>query len=554
MSPKTTAMRTGGEILADQLLAHGADIGFCVPGESYLALLDALYDRRDRFRLVNARHEAGAANMAEAHGKLTGRPGLCLVTRGPGATHAAVGVHTAFQDSTPMILVVGQVARGAAGREAFQEIDYGKMFGAIAKWVVQVESADRIPELTSRAFHVATSGRCGPVVMAFPEDVLTETADVSDAAPYRPAQPQAAPEDIGQFAELLAGSERPVMLVGGSGWTDSAATAVAEFAERAGVPVACSFRRQDIASNHSEAFCGELGTAGPPTLPQRFREADLVIAVGARLGEITTQGYGIMKVPSPLPKLVHVYPDADELGRVYAPDLPIVASAQSFAIALRSLAPIVPATRTAWQQRLRREYLEASFVPSNQLALDLGTAMAQLQELLPADAAITLDAGNHTGWPQRFYRFGRPGREIGPTSGAMGYSVPAAVGIAIASDRFVVCCVGDGGFMMSGLEVATAVQYGVAPIVLVFNNAMYGTIRMHQEREFPGRVIGTDLPSADIVALAKALGAHAERIERTVDFRPAFERARLSGRAAVLELVCDPRQITTRTRLPGGPT
>lgn len=549
MAADATTARTGGRILADQLLVHGARMGFCVPGESYLALLDALYDVGNRFLLVNARHEAGAAHMAEAYGKLTGEPGLCLVTRGPGATHAAVGVHTAAQDSTPMIVIVGQVARSAAGREAFQEIDYRAMFGSIAKWVVQVESADRIPELVSRAFHVATSGRCGPVVMAFPEDVLTEMAVVDDARRYSAAKPKLSLGDLDRFADLLATAERPLLLVGGSGWSNVSAAAVTAFAERAQVPVACSFRRQDVADNNSECFCGELGTAGPPTLPRRFRDADLIIAVGARLGEITTQAYEIMDVPRPRQAFIHIYPDAHELGRVYAPDLPIVADSDSFAAALATLDVTVPAARKEWRATLRQEYLAAATIPAPTLELDPATVIGHLQRMLPADAVLTVDAGNHTGWPQRFFKFGRPGRELGSTSGAMGYGVPAAVAAAIAGDSTVVGCVGDGGFMMSGLEVATAVQYGASPIILIFNNSMYGTIRMHQEREYPGRVIGTDLPSPDFVQLASALGAHAETVTRTDQFEGAFARALAAGRAAVLELICDPRQITTRSRL-----
>ena len=553
MAPVVATERTGGQILADQLLVHGARIGFCVPGESYLALLDALYDARNQFKLVNARHEAGAANMAEAYGKLTGQPGICLVTRGPGATHAAVGVHTAFQDSTPMILIVGQVAREAAGREAFQEIDYRAMFGGVAKWVTQVEQAERIPELVSRAFHVATSGRSGPVVMAFPEDVLTDLATVPDAAPYQPAKPRAARADIERFEKLLAAAQRPLLLVGGGDWTDESAAAITRFAERADVPVICSFRRQDVVDNDSPAFAGELGTAGPPTLPGRVREADLVVAIGARLGEITTQAYAIMAVPEPVQTFVHVYPEANELGRVFTPDLPIVASSASFAEALAALDVAPLATRADWRETLRREYLDAATIPPATMELDPATIIGELQRQLPDDAVITVDAGNHTGWPQRFFRFGRPGREIGPTSGAMGYSVPAAVSAAISTGRAVIGCVGDGGFMMTGLEVATAVQYGAAPIILIFNNRMYGTIRMHQEREYPGRVIGTDLPAPDFVALARALGAEAQRIERTEEFAPALANALASRRATVLELMCDPRQITTRARLKGEP-
>ncbi len=545
----TIGSRTGGQILVDQLLLHGSTLAFCVPGESYLAVLDALHAVRDRFRLINARHEAGAAHMAEAHGKLTGEPGICLVTRGPGATHAAVGVHTAMQDSTPMILFVGQVGRDMLYREAFQEIDYRAMFGSVAKWVGQIESADRIPEYLSRAYHVATSGRPGPVVLALPEDILTEMADVADAAPYRPASAEVGVAAVEQLRVLLDESERPLFLVGGSGWTDEAAAGFTAFAQRLGVPVACSFRRQDVVDNGADIFCGDIGTSGPPTLPGRVREADLVIAVGTRLGEMVTQGYATMMVPRPQQRLVHIHADPDELGRVYAPDLPIVGSVASFARLVRNL-DWKPGRRwETWRSTLRAEFERASAPAAYDFPLNLSTVIAQLQALLPADAVITLDAGNHTGWAQRFFRFGRPGRQVAPTSGAMGYSVPAAVAAAIATSRTVIGCVGDGGFMMSGLELATAVQYGATPIVLLFNNGMYGTIRMHQEREYPGRVVGTDLPSPDFVALAQALGAHAERVATTAEFEPALRRALAAGKATLIELVCDPRQLTTRSRM-----
>jgi acetolactate synthase-1/2/3 large subunit len=545
----TARSRTGGQILVDQMLLHGSTIGFCVPGESYLPALDALHDVRDRFRLINARHEAGASHMAEAHGKLTGQPGICFVSRGPGATHAAVGVHTAMQDSTPMILLVGQVGRDMLHREAFQEIDYRAMFGGIAKWVGQIESADRIPEYVSRAYHVATSGRSGPVVLALPEDVLAATADVADAAPYRSANAEVSIGAVERLRALLDVSERPLFLVGGSGWTDEAATGFTAFARRLGVPVGTSFRRQDVVDNAADIFVGDIGTSGPPTLPGRVREADLVIAVGTRLSEMTTAAYTIMAVPRPKQRFVHVHADPDEIGRVYAPDLPIVGSVTSFVAALDGVSWEQSRRWEEWRSALRGEYERASAPVEYDFPLNPSAIIGSLQALLPPDAVITLDAGNHTGWAQRFFRYARPGRQIGPTSGAMGYSVPAAVATAISTGRTVIGCVGDGGFMMSGLELATAVQYGARPIILVFNNGMYGTIRMHQEREYPGRVVGTDLPSPDFVALANSLGAHAERVTATAEFEPALRRALTWGRAALIEMVCDPRQITTRARL-----
>jgi acetolactate synthase-1/2/3 large subunit len=521
-------------------------MAFCVPGESYLEVLDALHDS-PAIRLVNARHEAGAANMAEAYGKLTGRPGIAMVTRGPGACHAAVGVHTAFQDSTPMILLVGQVARDAMDREGFQEIDYRQMFGPVAKWAAQIERADRIPEYMSRAYHVATSGRPGPVVLSLPEDMLVETAEVADAQPYASHRPAATAGDIAAVRDLLAGAARPLMLLGGSCWSDAACRQAIAFAEANGIPAAVAFRRQDLFSTASSAYCGDIGTSGPPALVARFKEADVLLVVGARLGEMTTQGYTTLGSPEPRQSLIHVHPAADELGRVFRPTLGIVSAADGFFAAAATMAPLDGAKWRAWTEAARRDYLATLEPPAYSGPFDSARAMRILDGLLPADAIVTLDAGNHTGWPQRYLGYGRPRREIGPTSGAMGYSVPAAVAASLLHrDRVVVGFVGDGGFMMSGQEVATAVQYGAAPIVIVFNNRMYGTIRMHQEREHPERVVGTDLSDQDFAALGAALGCHAERVARTEDFAPAFERARASGRAAVIELLTDPELVSTR--------
>ncbi|HKU09595.1 MAG TPA: thiamine pyrophosphate-binding protein [Bradyrhizobium sp.] len=542
--------RSGGQILVDQLLVHGAEIAFCVPGESYLEVLDALHDVRDKITLINARHEAGAANMAEAYGKLTGRPGICLVTRGPGACHAAVGVHTAFQDSTPMILLVGQVGRDATDREAFQEIDYRQMFGSVAKWVAQIEQTERIPEYLARAYHLATSGRPGPVVLALPEDMLKERAAVNDAARYTTVQPRMAGSELGALRDLLVKAERPLLLVGGSGWPDEACAQILRFAEASQLPVACSFRRQDVFDNRSSCFVGDFGTSGPPSLIRRAKEADLIVVVGARLGEMTTQGYSLVNAPVPVQRLVHIHPSADEIGRVYAPHLAIAASTQSFAALAAHMEPVASARWHSWRETLRREFEEAINPPKYDGALDIAQVLAELRDELPEDVIITLDAGNHTGWPQRYLTYRRPSRQIGPTSGAMGYSVPAAVAASlIYPDRLVIGCVGDGGFMMSGQEIQTAVQHGGKPIIVVFNNEMYGTIRMHQEREHPGRVVGTDLINPDFVAFAAAMGAHAERVECSADFHPALKRARASGRAAVIELRADPEQVSTRATL-----
>jgi acetolactate synthase-1/2/3 large subunit len=539
--------RTGGQVLVDQLVIHGADMAFCVPGESYLEVLDALHDVRDRIRLVNARQEAGAANMAEAYGKLTGRPGICLVTRGPGACQAAVGVHTAMQDSTPMILLVGQIARETTDRESFQEIDYRQMFGPVAKWAAQIDQAERVPEYMARAFHVATSGRPGPVVLALPEDMLTDRVDVRDAAPYQALQPSPSPADMERVAELLKKAERPLLMVGGSRWSEAACAQILAFAEAWNLPATASFRRMDLLDNRSRVYAGDFGTSPVPSLTKRFKEADLVLVVGARLGDITTQAYTTLEPPQPKPTLIHVYPDANEIGRVYRPTLGIASGPVAFAATIAAVKPSGSPRWGAWTETLRKEYL-ATLEPSPYNgALDMGRAMASLRDTLPRDAIVTLDAGNHTGWPMRYLSFGRPGRLVGPTSGAMAYSVPAAVAASLVHrDRVVIGCVGDGGFQMSGQEFATAVQHGGKPIILVFNNKSYGTIRMHQEREHPDRVVGTELVNPDFAAMARAMGGHGETVTRTDEFMPAFERARGSGKASLIELRTDTDLLTTR--------
>jgi acetolactate synthase-1/2/3 large subunit len=539
--------RSGGQVLVDQLVVHGADMAFCVPGESYLEVLDALYDVRDRIRLINARHEAGAANMAEAYGKLTGRPGIAMVTRGPGACQAAVGVHTAFQDSSPMILLIGQVDRGTVDREAFQEVDYRQMFGPVAKWAAQIDQAERVPEYLARAFHVATSGRPGPVVLALPEDMLTDEVEVPDAKPYTATQPVADTRDIEQLGKMLSTAERPMLIVGGPGWTDAACAQMLAFAETWNLPATATFRCMDQLDNRSKVYAGDFGTSSPPGLLKRIKDVDLLIVVNARLGEMTTQGYTTLDSPEPRQTLVHVYPDANELGRVYRPTLGIASGPNAFAAALAKLKPSSPPRWKAWTEAARTDYLTTLEPTPYNGALDMGRALADIRDALPRDAIVTLDAGNHTGWPQRYLIYGRPGRLIGPTSGAMGYSVPAAVAASLVHrDRLVIGCVGDGGFMMSGQELTTAVQHGGKPIVLVFNNRTYGTIRMHQEREHPERVVGTDLTNPDFAALGRAYGCHAEVVSRTDEFAPAFERAAKSGRAALIELRTDPELITTR--------
>ena len=540
--------RPGGRILVDQLELHGADLAFGVPGESYLAVLDALHDSPIRF--VVCRHEVGAANMADAYGKLTGRPGICMVTRGPGATHASGGVHTAFQDSTPMVLLIGQVGRDMLGREAFQEIDYEQMFGPIAKWVAQVDEVERLPELVARAFHTATSGRPGPAVLALPEDMLVEEADVADAAPFVATTAHPGEVELDRMRTLVQGAERPLVIVGGQPWTAQAHDELAAWCEAGDLPIAASFRCQDYVDNGSPSYVGHLTLGPDPRLAARVREADLLLVVGDRLGEITTSGYTLLVPPHPSQVLVHVHPDPDELGRVYQPDLAICAGPAQFAWALEDVAP---PDGSAWREataQARAEYRD-NLRPTPQPGdLDMGEVTGYLRERLPRDAILTNGAGNFSVWAHRFYEFRVYRSQLAPTSGSMGYGVPAAVAAKlVAPERTVVAYAGDGDFLMTGQELATAVQFGASIVVLVVDNGMHGTIRMHQERRYPGRVSGTDLVNPDFAALAEAYGAHGERVERTADFAEAFERALAAGRPALLHLVVDPEALTPRQTL-----
>lgn len=539
MTSNTSAGRTGGQILVDALRIHGATTAFCVPGESFLAVLDALCQARNAIRLVVARQEGGAAHMAEAYGKLTGEPGICFVTRGPGSTNASIAVHTARQDSTPLILFVGQVGRDALGREAWQEIDYRHMFGHIAKWVDQIDDARRIPEYLNRAFHVATAGRPGPVVLALPEDMLTDVVDVPDTPRYR--RSEAAPATAGMAAlhDALAQAERPLAILGGGGWTRQASVDVAAFAARFELPVACAFRRQDLLDNRDPHYVGETGLGMNPRIAQRVRDADLVIAVGARLGETSTQGYTLLDVPRPTQRLVHVHADPEELGHVYHADVPILASMPEFARAARALPALPQQPRwRAWTQAARADYEAHQQPPASMPGdVDLGQVMAHLRDTLPPDTIVSNGAGNYTLWVQRFWRYGGLRTQLAPTSGTMGYGLPAAIAAKLAHpERTAICFAGDGCFLMNGQELATAAQYGANVLVIVVNNGMYGSIRMHQERHYPGNVWGTALENPDFAALARAYGAHGETVERTADFPAALARARAAGRPALIEL------------------
>ncbi|WP_151448911.1 thiamine pyrophosphate-binding protein [Lacisediminimonas profundi] len=547
---KETSTRSGGHVLIDALKIHGAKTAFCVPGESFLDALDALYTERDSIKLVVCRQEGGAAYMAEAYGKLTGEPGICFVTRGPGATNASIGIHTASQDSTPLIVFVGQVARETAGREAWQEIDYRQMFGNIAKWVDQIDDARRIPEYVSRAFHIATSGRPGPVVLALPEDMLVDQVSVADSPRYQRFETHPAPQVMTKLRSMLATAQRPLVMLGGGAWSDQACKDIAQFAENFNLPVACGFRRHDLMDHRHPNFAGEAGLGMDPRLAARITASDLVIAVGPRLGETTTNAYSLFAIPKPVQQLVHVHRDSGELGRVYRADLMIHAGMDEFASAARALEPMASVPWEDWSAGAREDYRNnLKHTPVRRL-VDMGEVMKHLRETLPADSIVVNGAGNYTLWVQRFYQYRGYRTQLTPTSGTMGYEVPASIAAKLVHpERTVVCFAGDGCFLMNGQELATARQHKLNVVFIVVNNGMYGSIRMHQERHYPGRVSGSDLFNPDFVALAKAYGASGELVEDTVDFAAAFARARQHDGPALIELRVDPDVITPRTTI-----
>ena len=547
----TPSSRSGGQVLIDALLLHGVDTVFAVPGESYLAALDALYGARNRIRLITCRHESGAAFMAEAYGKATGRLGVCFVTRGPGACNASIGVHAAMQDSTPMLLLVGQVARGMLGREAFQEIDFTRMFAPpVAKMAVQIDDPARIPEIMHHAVRTAMSGRPGPVVVALPEDMLTESCAVADGKPYQAVRAHPGAGQIDAMRAMLAAAARPVMILGGGGWSEAARADMGAFAAANGLPTTVSFRRQDLIDNTADVYIGDLGSSVEPKLVQRIKDADLLLVVGARLGEMTTRGYTTIEAPAPRQALIHIQADGAELGRVFQPDLAILSGMEEFAAVARAMAPVDGAKWNTWRESGRADYVATQTPEPYDGALNLAEVLRILKRDLPEDTIVTLDAGNFSGWAHRYWTFRHGRTELGPTVGAMGYGVPAGIAAKVAHpERCVLTFVGDGGFMMTGQELATAMHHQLDPIILLFNNGLYGTIRMHQEREYPDRIIGTDLTNPDFAALARAYGAHGETVERTEDFAPALARARQSGKAAVIDLRMDANVITTKTTL-----
>jgi acetolactate synthase-1/2/3 large subunit len=543
---------TGGQILVEALRAQGADRVYCVPGESYLPVLDALHDAPE-ISVVSARHEGAAANMAEADGKLTGRPGICFVTRGPGATHATVGVHTAFQDATPMILFIGQVARNARDREGFQEVDFRAMFAPLAKWAAEIDSAARIPEYVARAYRVALSGRAGPVVLSLPEDMLSETvASPAYAKPISAAGAGPRVADLDAFAGMLAAASNPLLVVGGTGWTPGSCRNLAEFARRNELPLVASFRRQDLIDNRHDNYCGHLGLGADANLTERLKNADLIVAIGSRLGENTTNGYSLLTPPVPRQALIHVHPDPNELGRVYQPALAIACGLADFADALAGVDVGGRGNRAAWLREAREAYVRFSTpAPSSSKYVDMAAVVAWLSEHLKDDALIANGAGNYTVWVHRYFRYRQPRTELAPTSGAMGYGLPAAIAAKLRyPEREVIAFAGDGCFQMYPQEIGTAVQHGANVITIVVNNGIYGTIRMHQERRYPGRVVATDILNPDFVTLAQSYGAYAERVESTEDFPSAYRRAAASGKPAVLELRVDPVQLSPAFRIP----
>ena len=558
----STTSRPAGHALVEALMAQGVDTAFGVPGESFLAALDGFYEHRDRIRFIACRQEGGAAFMADAQGKLTGRPGICFVTRGPGASNAAVGLHTAFQDSTPMILFIGQVASDQRDREAFQEVDYRQMFGpgtlGFAKWVAEVESADRLPEYVARAFRTAMQGRPGPVVLALPEDMLRVATNAAVLPRVEPVAAWPAPGALRDLRALLLAASRPFVIVGGSGWDANACEALQRFAEGWKLPVGCAFRFQDVFDNRHPNYAGDVGIGINPKLARRIADADLVLAIGTRLGEMTTGGYALLEAPRPRQKLVHVHAGAEELGRVYAADLLLQSSMAVAAKALETLTPPEHLPWTEWIAAAHADY-EANLEAQPVAPLDMAEVVKTIQRLAPVDSVLTNGAGNFSGWLHRYYRYpalqhgGRT--QLAPTSGAMGYGVPAAVAAALLyPDRTVINIAGDGDFLMTGQELATAMGYGAGKgagrlVSVVVDNGTYGTIRMHQEREYPGRVSGSDLFNPDFAMLARAYGWRAEVVETTSAFEPAFRSAMESSQPTLLHLRLAAEVITSRTTI-----
>jgi acetolactate synthase-1/2/3 large subunit len=546
---RATPGRTGGKLLADALVAQGVTHAFCVPGESYLDLLDGLYSVRNRLQLVTCRFEAGAVHMAEAHGKLTGKPGVAIVTRGPGACHAAIGVHVAFQDSTPLVLLVGQIPVEETDRESFQEVDYRRMFGPIAKWVTQIDDEKRIPELMAHAFDVATSGRPGPVVVAISEEMQKRLSTVPDIGPAQVLPPHPAPDALPRLMDMLARAKRPLAILGGSRWTAQGKADIRDWLLANDLPVSVAFRRMGLFDGTSPNYVGDLGVGADAGLVAKAKESDLVLAIGTRIGEPVSQGYTLFDMAGATP-IVHVYPDQAEIGRVYRPALGIVSEVNAFAAAAKAAGAVKKPAWSAWTKELRALRVAQAVPPNYEGPLNLATALQALEKELPEDTIFTTDAGNFATWPNRFMHFGEKQDFLGPTNGAMGYAVPAAIGAKITHpERAVIGFVGDGGFLMTGQEIATAFHHSVNPVILVFNNQMYGTIRMYQERTYPHRVSGTALTNPDFAKFIEAFGGHGEIVETTEQLVPAVKRALASGKPAVVEVRTNPEQVTNRATI-----
>ena len=532
----------GGHLLVEGLVSHGVNTAFAVPGESYLEVLDALYEKSDQIRLVGCRQEGGAAYMAEAYGRLTGQPGICFVTRGPGATNASIGVHTAAQGSTPLILFIGQVPTSHLGYEAFQEMDYTAFFGGIAKWVTEITHPDQIPEVINKAFKIATSDRPGPVVIALPEDVLGEKTEKT-IIPFEPTKDHSISEqEVQEIMTILQEAKKPVLLAGGGGWTTIGRENLCRFAEKQNLPVVVGFRRQDLMDNNSSCYAGEAGVAMPPPVRQTLDEADVILAVGVRFGEMTTNAYTLFQNQSQ--KILHIHASEAEFDKVVKADLHIRSNSNLAVAALLEM-PSIADTKKQWREETRNRFLSTHKVPTATTGVDMAAATAYLQEVLPEDVIITNGAGNFSVWPNKFFLYGSSARLLAPQNGTMGYGVPAAISAKVAApERVVVCFAGDGDFQMNMQELGSAMQEEAQPIVLIVNNSMYGTIRMHQERRYPERVVGTDIKNPDFVSIARAYGFYSEQVTSIEEFKTAFDNALDSKTGAVLDLIVDPEMLT----------
>ena len=532
----------GGHLLVEGLVSHGVNTAFAVPGESYLEVLDALYEKSDQIRLVGCRQEGGAAYMAEAYGRLTGQPGICFVTRGPGATNASIGIHTAAQGSTPLILFIGQVPTSHLGFEAFQEMDYTAFFGGIAKWVTEITHPDQIPEVINKAFRIATSDRPGPVVIALPEDVLGEETEKT-IIPFELTKDHSISEqEVQEIMTILEEAKKPVLLAGGGGWTTIGRENLCRFAEKQNLPVVVGFRRQDLMDNNSSCYAGEAGVAMPPPVRQTLDEADVILAVGVRFGEMTTNAYTLFQNQSQ--KILHVHASEAEFDKVVKADLHI-RSNPNLAVAALLEMPSIADSKEQWREETRNRFLSTHKVPTAITGVDMAAATAYLQEVLPEDVIITNGAGNFSVWPNKFFLYGSSARLLAPQNGTMGYGVPAAISAKVAApERVVVCFAGDGDFQMNMQELGSAMQEEAQPIVLIVNNSMYGTIRMHQERRYPERVVGTDIKNPDFVSIARAYGFYSEQVTSIEEFKAAFDNALDSKTGAVLDLIVDPEMLT----------